>query len=278
MHDCVTEGNGMAVAVVTGRLRRHRAAPAPSACARDGFDVVSVDAVAARRPQPGTHVTADLLDVEATIEAVRAACPRVDVLVNGAGVVEPRPFGEVGLADWERVVGVNARAPFFLLQGLVDRMPPGSAVIGIASIEAVTVLSMSGATSSVYASTKAALRSLTETLAVELGPRGIRVNAVAPGLIRTPHDRASAGRRARRLDPLAHAARALGRARGHRRRRRLPGLSRLALHDRHDARRRRRHQPRAYPRLGRGQRASRRAEPASAIASPATSKTLSRPK
>jgi NAD(P)-dependent dehydrogenase (short-subunit alcohol dehydrogenase family) len=175
----------MAVAVVTGG-----SGGIGHACAerltRDGFDVVSVDAVPPARPQPGTHVTADLLAVEATIEAVRAACPRVDVLVNGAGVVEPQPFGEVGLADWERVVGVNARAPFFLLQGLVDRMAAGSSVIGIASIEAITVLAMSGATSSVYASTKAALRSLTETLAVELGPRGIRVNAVAPGLIRTP--------------------------------------------------------------------------------------------
>jgi 3-oxoacyl-[acyl-carrier protein] reductase len=175
----------MAVAVVTGG-----SGGIGHACAerltRDGFDVVSVDAVPPARPQPGTHVTADLLDVEGTIEAVRAACPRVDVLVNGAGVVEPRPFGEVGLDDWERVVGVNARAPFFLLQGLVDRMEAGSSVIGIASIEAVTVLAMSGATSSVYASTKAALRSLTETLAVELGTRGIRVNAVAPGLIRTP--------------------------------------------------------------------------------------------
>ncbi len=152
----------------------------------DGFDVVSVDIAPPAHPQPGTHVTADLLDVEAAVAAVRAACPRVDVLVNGAGVVEPLPFDAVGLADWDRVVGVNARAPFFLLQGLTERMPPGSAVIGIASLEAITVLSMSGATSSIYASTKAALRSLTETLAVELGPRGIRVNAVAPGLIRTP--------------------------------------------------------------------------------------------
>jgi NAD(P)-dependent dehydrogenase (short-subunit alcohol dehydrogenase family) len=174
----------MAVAVVTGG-----SGGIGRACAErlhdDGFEVVSVDVAAPAEPQAGRHVQADLRDVEATLAAIRAACPRVDVLVNGAGVVEPLPFATVGLADWERVVGVNARAPFFLMQGLVDRMERGAAIIGIASIEAVTVLSMSGATSSIYASTKAALRSLTETLAVELGPRGIRVNAVAPGLIRT---------------------------------------------------------------------------------------------
>jgi NAD(P)-dependent dehydrogenase (short-subunit alcohol dehydrogenase family) len=175
----------MAVAVVTGG-----SGGIGRACVErlqhDGFDVVSVDVAAPEQPHPARHVTADLLDVEGTVAAIRAACPGVDVLVNGAGVAEALPFATVGLADWERVVAVNARAPFFLMQGLVDRMPRGAAVIGIASIEAITVLSMSGATSSIYASTKAALRSLTETLAVELGPRGIRVNAVAPGLIRTP--------------------------------------------------------------------------------------------
>ena len=175
----------MAVAVVTGGSGGIGRACAER-LAHDGFDIVSVDVAPPDRSQPGISVTADLGDIEATVAAVRATCPRVDVLVNGAGVVESLPFTEVGLADWERVVAVNARAPFFLLQGLVDRMPAGSAVIGIASIEAITVLAMSGATSSIYASTKAALRSLTETLAVELGPRGIRVNAVAPGLIRTP--------------------------------------------------------------------------------------------
>jgi NAD(P)-dependent dehydrogenase (short-subunit alcohol dehydrogenase family) len=177
----------MAVAVVTGG-----SGGIGRACVerleQDGFDVVSVDvaAPAGAGASSGTHVTADLRDVSGCVDAIRAACPRVDVLVNGAGVVESQPFSSVGLADWERVVAVNARAPFFLMQGLVDRMPHGGAMIGIASIEAVTVLAMSGATSSIYASTKAALRSLTETLAVELGPRGIRVNAVAPGLIRTP--------------------------------------------------------------------------------------------
>ena len=175
----------MTVAVVTGG-----SGGIGRACverlAGDGFEVVSVDLVAPAEAMPARHVSADLLDIETTIAAVREACPRVDVLVNGAGIVERDTFDEVGLADWERVVGVNARAPFFLLQGLADRMPPGSSVVNIASIEAVTVLAMSGATSSIYASTKAALRSLTETLAAELGPRGIRVNAVAPGLIRTP--------------------------------------------------------------------------------------------
>ena len=72
----------MAVAVVTGG-----SGGIGHACVerltRDGFDVVSVDAVPPARPQPGTHVTADLLDVGGTIHAVRAACPRVDVLVNG---------------------------------------------------------------------------------------------------------------------------------------------------------------------------------------------------
>ena len=123
----------MAVAVVTGG-----SGGIGRACcerlARDGFDVVSVDAVTPSGGHPGTHVAADLLDVDGALTVVREACERVDVLVNGAGVVESARFGEVGVDDWERVVGVNARAPFFLLQGLVDRMAPGSAVIGIASI------------------------------------------------------------------------------------------------------------------------------------------------
>jgi NAD(P)-dependent dehydrogenase (short-subunit alcohol dehydrogenase family) len=67
---------------------------------------------------------------------------------------------------------------------------------------------MSGATSSIYASTKAALRSLTETLAVELGPRGIRVNAVAPGLIRTP---LTAAAQADERDPWIRSHTPLGR-------------------------------------------------------------------
>jgi NAD(P)-dependent dehydrogenase (short-subunit alcohol dehydrogenase family) len=134
---------------------------------------------------PGRHVRCDLTDVEATLAALRDACPAVDVLVNGAGIVEPERFGDYALETWERVYAVNARAPLFLAQGLVDRMPAGAAIVNIASLESVSVVASAGRTTSIYASTKAALKSLTETLAVELAPRGIRVNAVAPGLIRT---------------------------------------------------------------------------------------------
>ena len=219
--------------------------------ARDGFDVVSVDVAPPDRPQPGTHVTADLRDIEATVAAVRAACPHVDVLVNGAGVVEPLPFTEVGprrLGAGRR--GQRARAVLPAPGPRRSHAVRRSAVVGIASIEAITVLAMSGATSSIYASTKAALRSLTETLAVELGPRGIRVNAVAPGLIRTPMTaRAQIDERdvwIRSHTPLGR----WGEPEDIARRRVLPGVARLALHDRRDARGGRRHQPRADPRLG----------------------------
>jgi 3alpha(or 20beta)-hydroxysteroid dehydrogenase len=172
------------VAVVTGG-----SGGIGSACVRAlaaaGHDVVSVDVAPAPGDLPGRFVHADLADPHGALGAIRDTCARVDVLVNGAGIVERNRFGAYDPDEWNRVFAVNAQAPFFLVQGLVDLMAPGASVVNISSLEAFSVFASSGATTPVYASTKAALRSLTETLAAELGPRGIRINAVAPGVIET---------------------------------------------------------------------------------------------
>ena len=96
-----------------------------------------------------------------------------------------RTSASTPLPEFERVYAVNMRAPLFLIQGLSDRFGEGSAIVNVASMEATDVVASTGRTTAIYASTKAALKNLTETLAAELGPRGIRVNAVAPGLIAT---------------------------------------------------------------------------------------------
>jgi len=171
----------MGIAIVTGGAGGIGAAIV-TRLERDGHDVVVADRVAGGS---GRFVACDLLDVSATLAALREACPAVDVLVNCAGIVEPHRLGGHTADDWDAVHGVNARAPLLLVQGLLDRMGDGAAVVNVASTEAFQVVATTGRTTSIYASSKAALRSITETLAVELGPRGIRVNAVAPGLIET---------------------------------------------------------------------------------------------
>ena len=131
------------------------------------------------------------------------------------------------------------RAPLFVIQGLADLFHEGSAIVNVASMEASHVVASTGRTTTIYASTKAALKNLTETLAAELGPRGIRVNAVAPGLIVT---RLTTGMPSEtrdwfnRLTPLGDGS-AAG---GHRRRDRVPRLGRRALRDRRLRGRRRR--------------------------------------
>jgi NAD(P)-dependent dehydrogenase (short-subunit alcohol dehydrogenase family) len=153
---------------------------------RDGLEVVVADVLDPPADLDATFVRCDLIDIDASIAALREAIPgQLQVLVNAAGIVERTNFGEYTLPEFERVYAVNMRAPMFLIQGLSDRFGEGSAIVNVASMEATDVVASTGRTTSIYASTKAALKNLTETLAAELGPRGIRVNAVAPGLIVT---------------------------------------------------------------------------------------------
>lgn len=129
-------------------------------------------------------IAADLGDADA-ITALCAAAGAVDVLVCNAGVQGPAgPLLAASDADWQQVLDINLRAAARLCAGLV----PGMAARGGGSV--VLMSSIAGLRGNraigLYGLSKAALAQLARNLAVEWGPQGVRVNAVAPGLIRTP--------------------------------------------------------------------------------------------
>jgi NAD(P)-dependent dehydrogenase (short-subunit alcohol dehydrogenase family) len=113
--------------------------------------------------------------------AARDAEPGLDVLVNNAGITVPRRIADVTEADYDRVFAINTRAPFFIVQRGLDRLRDGGRIVNISSV--ATRVAFPALVS--YTMTKAALDYLTLALAQELGPRGITVNAVAPGYTET---------------------------------------------------------------------------------------------
>jgi len=108
----------------------------------------------------------------------------LDLLVNCAGLTEEQPFVEVQLEDFNRLFELNVRGYYFCAQAAVRHFGQtgGGAIVNIGSVHAHS----SSPGNSVYAATKGAIVSLTRQLAVELAPRRVRVNAVAPGLIEVP--------------------------------------------------------------------------------------------
>lgn len=105
----------------------------------------------------------------------------LDVLVNSAGAFEPLPFRETTMESLDRQWRINVRAPFELTRELLPQLHRGSSVIFLSSICGHTGFPNSAA----YCGTKGAVELITQALAIELGPEGIRVNCVAPGWIST---------------------------------------------------------------------------------------------
>jgi 3-oxoacyl-[acyl-carrier protein] reductase len=105
----------------------------------------------------------------------------LDILVNNAGVGGQATIGTITEADLDRVLQVNFKAPFLLIQGAMPRLRDGGRIINISSMGTRAAYPAMAA----YAPSKAALEALTLLLAVELGPRNITVNAVLPGATAT---------------------------------------------------------------------------------------------
>lgn len=126
--------------------------------------------------------TSKLADISALMEEIREKFGRIDILFANAGVARFQPFGEITEAFFDDHFNINVKGLFFTIQAALPLIPSGGAILLTAS-----VVSKKGfPASSVYAATKAAVRSFGRTLATELAPRGIRVNTLSPGPIATP--------------------------------------------------------------------------------------------
>ncbi len=163
-------GRGLAVAVL----------------ARSAAQVETVAAEARRVGVGALALAADVTDEAALTAAVARAATALgpaDVLVNNAGIAESAPLVRTDTALWERTLRVNATAPFLLARAVV----PGMLARGWGRI--VNVASLAGLVGApyvaAYTASKHALVGLTRALAAELGPKGVRVNAICPGYVAT---------------------------------------------------------------------------------------------
>ena len=107
---------------------------------------------------------------------------RIDVLVNNAGVRALAPVQDMPPDEFQRVLDINLIGPLLGIQAVVPHMPRGSSIINVSSLNGLA----STANSAAYSTSKFGLRGLTKSAALDLGPLGIRVNAILPGVIRTP--------------------------------------------------------------------------------------------
>ncbi|MDP9356648.1 MAG: SDR family oxidoreductase [Chloroflexota bacterium] len=132
-------------------------------------------------------VPCDVSDVGSIADAfgrIAERFDRLDVLVNNAGINPPAPGSlEIDEALYDRIMDVNAKGIFFCAQAAVKVMGAGGgAIVNLASVSGM----VGWGGTSVYSASKGAVIALTKFLAIEFAPRGIRVNAICPGSIRTP--------------------------------------------------------------------------------------------
>lgn len=158
-------------------------------CARTASEVEAGAAAIRSRGGHADWFVLDVVDTTAVRRAI-AGLPSFDILVNNAGSNRPAPFLEVTEDDFDALMRLNVRAAYFTAQAVARRMVAAATAGSI-----VNVSSQAGHVAapgrSVYTATKFAIEGLTKVLAVELAPKGIRVNSICPTFIETAMTRPS---------------------------------------------------------------------------------------
>jgi 3-oxoacyl-[acyl-carrier protein] reductase len=153
-----------------------------------GHGAMEADGVVAEIRKAGGRadaVGADLATADAPHRLAKLARDiigdRLDILVANAGISKAASIEDTAAEDFDKLFAVNVRAPFFLVQQLLPILSKGSSIVFLSSLAARAVVG----TAPAYAATKGAVDTLVKHFAALLGARGIRVNAVAPGVVET---------------------------------------------------------------------------------------------
>lgn len=152
-----------------------------------GRDHARLEETAQRIREAGrtvASVAADLTDDDAGVRVVGAAVESLgglDGIVHAAGIFDPQPFGDGGLEVLDRHLQANVRAPYGLTLAAIEHLRPGGSLVFISSIGGHVGFPECSA----YGASKGAIEALVRSLAVEEAPNGVRVNAIAPGNVRT---------------------------------------------------------------------------------------------
>jgi 3-oxoacyl-[acyl-carrier protein] reductase len=174
------------ICIVTGAAQGIGAATVAK-FALEGAIVIGCD----RRAQPIDGATetyavdvTDRVQIDAMVAAVKARYGRIDVLVNNAGITKDARLVKMTLEQFDAVIDVNLRGVFHCSQAVADTMIAQGAGVILNASSVVGIYGNFGQTN--YAATKFGVIGFTKTWSRELGPKGVRVNAVAPGFVDTP--------------------------------------------------------------------------------------------